>query len=459
MTISNNIIMTLGCIISLVLGGLVILDIQTTILLMIFLIWGYICFKNPTNLLYTLVFLIPFRDIHLISLFWVKNSLIFLLIMILIIKSWKGKINIERKINKISILIFCFVLCIIISLFKSYYNIQTSMYDSLFTSINFTLTNILLFIIAKKFISTEDELKKLFKVVLCSFVVIAVLGIIQYYFESITILIPYVFSPYYYGRVTSTFDNPNYLGTFLSIGCGMWFIQMLNTKKKLNRILSGISLLIIFLAVVFTYSRFSLVLSIVAIFLGIYLNLKSKKSKVLLLIIVPIGIYITMQLIIPFLLDYRMSKVYEGSSFQGSIIQRQSDDMRFSGITAALEAIRQHPFGLGYGTFTNISSNYNTLGININTHNEYMRIWVELGFSGLICFALISIMALIQGFKKINTTNNPIYMAFLIGMIIYALGNFTLNSLENIQLIGYFWVILGVLTADSSKFKKSRKLE
>ncbi|PGM73302.1 hypothetical protein CN952_10695, partial [Bacillus cereus] len=351
------------------------------------------------------------------------------------------------------------VLCIIISLFKSYYNIQTSMYDSLFTSINFTLTNILLFIIAKKFISTEDELKKLFKVVLCSFVVIAVLGIIQYYFESITILIPYVFSPYYYGRVTSTFDNPNYLGTFLSIGCGMWFIQMLNTKKKLNRILSGISLLIIFLAVVFTYSRFSLVLSIVAIFLGIYLNLKSKKSKVLLLIIVPIGIYITMQLIIPFLLDYRMSKVYEGSSFQGSIIQRQSDDMRFSGITAALEAIRQHPFGLGYGTFTNISSNYNTLGININTHNEYMRIWVELGFSGLICFALISIMALIQGFKKINTTNNPIYMAFLIGMIIYALGNFTLNSLENIQLIGYFWVILGVLTADSSKFKKSRKLE
>ncbi|PGM72178.1 hypothetical protein CN952_14880, partial [Bacillus cereus] len=104
MTISNNIIMTLGCIISLVLGGLVILDIQTTILLMIFLIWGYICFKNPTNLLYTLVFLIPFRDIHLISLFWVKNSLIFLLIMILIIKSWKGKINIERKINKISIL-------------------------------------------------------------------------------------------------------------------------------------------------------------------------------------------------------------------------------------------------------------------------------------------------------------------------------------------------------------------
>lgn len=115
---------------------------------------------------------------------------------------------------------------------------------------------------------------------------------------------------------------------------------------------------------------------------------------------------------------------------------------------AALLAVRvafDHPFrGIGYAMFPEYARTSSSLGIYINTHNDYLRLAAESGF-----VALVLLLALLWlGLARRCTADLAVLQALCLA---YAVGLLFANTLTDVLVSAPFWTSLGCLLARSRR--------
>lgn len=118
---------------------------------------------------------------------------------------------------------------------------------------------------------------------------------------------------------------------------------------------------------------------------------------------------------------------------------------------AALLAVRvalDHPLrGIGYAVFPEYARTSSTLGIYINTHNDYLRLAAE---TGLVTLALL-VALLWLGLARRHRAEHAVLQALCLS---YAVGLLFVNALTDLVISTPFWISLGCLLAPAGHRKK-----
>jgi len=122
-----------------------------------------------------------------------------------------------------------------------------------------------------------------------------------------------------------------------------------------------------------------------------------------------------------------------------------NNDVRATAAMFALDVAIQHPLrGVGYAMFAPYAAGPTGLGIYINTHNDYLRLFAE---SGAVALALFLVL-LWLGLRGRRLTPDLVILRAVV--VAYAVGLVFANTLANLTVTGPFWVALGCLTAAST---------
>jgi O-Antigen ligase len=115
-----------------------------------------------------------------------------------------------------------------------------------------------------------------------------------------------------------------------------------------------------------------------------------------------------------------------------------SDTLRGDAASLALRYATSHPFdGIGYGLFPTRSSEDGEEHVELNTHNDFLRLSAEVGAPALAALLILLVPALRRG--NLRTIDNGL-RALLLAQVVSLL---TGNYLSNLQVSGPLWLILG----------------
>lgn len=257
--------------------------------------------------------------------------------------------------------------------------------------------------------------------------IISIFGVLLYS-KGIDIGITYSF------RAKGTFEDPNLFGAYLILSLGITLIYNNLYKKRTI----GINVMLIFIALLFTFSRGG----IIAIFIGALLVflLKFKLKKVMKLMIAgiillsvfyPIGRYYFAQDYTNFFFT-AFQRVTSGGLNDGSAA------LRVYLWDTAFELWKKSPI-IGVGTGQYITSAYLKLSKVVPNipHNTYLTFLAETGTMGFLTFMSLPLF----GFWKVFSSakrGNKLSAYLLISLISISVQAFTIN-LENFRI---FWVFL-----------------
>ena len=229
--------------------------------------------------------------------------------------------------------------------------------------------------------------------------------------------------------VTAMTINGFYLlGVFFSIALGM------REKDKRKSLFWYLGALVIFLAMVYTYTRMALL----AVFFGFFLMVfKMKRFRL-------IGIIIL--LLIPLLIPASMiDRVQQTFSFDMSIF------IRVLAWYHALKQIAAHPlFGIGIST-------WQTWYLNVipftflyaeHPHNLFLRVFVEIGVFGFICYFWI-IYRVMRDFRRrvVKPSQDNYYSVIYIGMLSLLFACLTDVFIQQYDLSVAFWSCIAFMYA------------
>lgn len=233
--------------------------------------------------------------------------------------------------------------------------------------------------------------------------------------------------------VTAMTINGFYLlGMFFAIALGM------KEKDKRKSILWYLGALIIFLGMVYTYTRMALL----AVFFGFFLMMfKMKRFRL-------IGILIL--LMIPLIIPASMiERVQQTFSFDLSIF------IRLLAWYHALRQISLHPFfGIGISTWQTwyLGVIPFTFLYAEHPHNLFLRVFVEIGVFGFISYFWI-IFCVMRDFRKrvVKPSRDQFYSVIYVGMLSLLFACLTDVFIQQYDLSMAFWTCIGFMYALSRK--------
>ena len=264
----------------------------------------------------------------------------------------------------------------------------------------------LLYVLIVNLVTDFKRVSCLVKAVIISTALVSLIGLLQVLGISFTAWIPGFPS-----RITSTFGNPNFLGSFLAITLpltAVFFLISANRKKLvyLAIFITG------FAALLFTRSRGAITASILSfLFMGgiiifgrLQAFIERRRSLAFL------GLLVVVVLFVFIFLDSGSENITkrfaETTSGEGSLFYR----LRIWEST--LNLIRHNFFfGTGLGTFQIYFPQYAfpdfyklvPIGNLLHSENEYLEIWSESGIIGLVLFFWIVSGVFYYAFKFINS--------------------------------------------------------
>lgn len=233
--------------------------------------------------------------------------------------------------------------------------------------------------------------------------------------------------------VTAMTINGFYLlGLFFAIALGM------REKDKRKSLLWYLGAVVIFLGMVYTYTRMALL----ALFFGFFLMIfKMKRFRL-------IGIVIL--LLIPLIIPASMiERVQQTFSFDLSIF------IRLLAWYHAVRQILQQPFfGMGISTWETWYWGiipYTFLYAE-HPHNLFLRVLVEIGIFGFICYFWI-IYRVLRDFRRrvVKPSQDHYYSVIYIGMVSLLFACLTDVFIQQYDLSIAFWTCIGFMYALSRK--------
>ncbi len=352
-------------------AALIIITPEIGILLSLFLLPAFSFFSNPAFVLAILVATTAFsyaiklvRGKRIIKIGLIDISVMFFLAMIY----FSGVITVGGQASYYAAIMSC---CLMLGYFL--------------------IVNI---------IRTEKWLNRCILALVCSGTIVAFIGVIQYilgfavnqwidteYFSNIN------------GRVTSLFENPNYLAAYLAIIFPFALYLTCTQKNKKERFLCFVSCVLIVFATIFTWCRAAWIAMIIcSVF---YLMILSKKT----LRYVMCGVFA-----LPFLPFVLPDNIVTRFLSIGDMAD-SSTLYRVYTWKGSLGILKDHLWGgIGYGAeaFQHIYPMYAYVGIEaaVHSHNLYLQILIGLGIAGLLCFILAMVLYIQKSFEYIKKPFN-----------------------------------------------------
>ncbi len=314
------------------------------------------------------------------------------------------------------------------------------------------------------FIHTWQQIQRLIEIMLCVSLIIAFLGIVQYYtggpVERLWFLFDMEFK--FHGRATSVFSNPNGFGSFLAPMLTMAASYCLwNPVSRLKRILILPVIVLNSWGLFLSFSRGAAIQALFGVAIAglIYcMEIQQMKLswKVLLVIISVLGIFFMAIQYYEIYLQARaissgaenyLAAVYWLNEIQGS-----------SRVHAAIKAIQtfiRHPvLGIGYELF----SAKGMAGVEyfgLAVHNQYLKILAEMGLLGFMPFIILLGTVVKTGMRiwdkhRKQSAKKEVQLTMLLlltGFCTSAFGFLFSDGLFFMPISGYLWIFAGAIFA------------
>ncbi|MFH1202032.1 MAG: O-antigen ligase family protein [Candidatus Omnitrophota bacterium] len=293
--------------------------------------------------------------------------------------------------------------------------------------------------------------------------IIALLGLSELVFHRNFIYEYLVNNPYYseyihWPRIMSTKLHPAVLGSFL-VGCLPFSLYLIKIyKSKISRVLAAISMVLIFLGILFSLTRGSIIAAIVA--LVIYLCLK-KSRLVKKFIFAVIIVYLIFLIASTSIQNPQIKRL----GWQGLVGWFHYRGVRFS---TTFKMFKDHPFfGVGLNNYRPLFDKYHVSKCVAYEFkipdNMYLMILGETGLLGFSLF-LVFIFFLLKGaFKTMPLIRDDslkefllVTMAALIGILV---NMFTYELFYWTEPMYQFWILVGLIVAITQEVRYARDIK
>ncbi len=249
------------------------------------------------------------------------------------------------------------------------------------------------------------------------------------------------------GRITSILGNPNIFAAYLCL-CLPVLLSVLPGKKK-RKFWQIPAFLLLFAAMIFTWSRGAWIGTLVALFFFILLACR-KRARIFffLLALLP-----NLLLFAPDALACRIASIF---SFLGGGVD-SSVYYRFQVWRASLSLFADHLLG-GIGAssenFRRVYAGYAVSGAEaaLHSHNLYLQIGIEMGIFALFAFLLLLLSALRRAVSLRNLVPEdsvciPGIGAFcsILALLVFGITDYVFYDLRVFFL---FFLLLGIITAN-----------
>ncbi len=230
----------------------------------------------------------------------------------------------------------------------------------------------------------------------------------------------------------------NGLAAFVA-GFGVLLLGLYNPKlPRFLKVCVPVVLLACLYTVLFSFSRGAyLAFATGALFVGF-----AKRSIILVLTFASILVVCT---VIPGVAD-RVSGTYtqSGTSTEGTL--DSSAQSRLLVWQDAIELIKTHPLlGTGFDTYRYM----HRVGSLEDTHNYYIKVWLEEGAVGLLLFLVLLEEMIRQGYSLFRSSPDRFLSSLGLGfaacMVASAVANFFGDRWTYQQIVSYWWVLLAVV--------------
>jgi len=264
------------------------------------------------------------------------------------------------------------------------------------------------------------------------------------------------------GRIRGLLDQPNMTGAFLATHAALIFSLALGRIHWMWRLALVGSLFVVFGALVETGSRMGLL----ALFIACMAILLVSPSRKVAFLAVPIVLVVVM---FPEIMPDKIHKRYQSMMAPNPTSTRQGGELvlteenpdssvgtRFAIWKGGLQIIRQYPIlGAGFGLFTKEVAPYMVGHYGYErgraAHNAYIKTAAELGIPALIVLLLTFYAALKHGWESYHGHKDPIVRWVARGLIgatiALACSNMTTSSFQDLEIMGYFWALVGIVLA------------
>ncbi|MEO8396362.1 MAG: O-antigen ligase family protein [Chloroflexota bacterium] len=251
-------------------------------------------------------------------------------------------------------------------------------------------------------------------------------------------------------RVSGPLSDPNYYAQMILMILPLAAYQALAAGRPRTRALAAVCAAIIFMTVIFTYSRAASVAMVILLFLIV-------RERKLNLYKIGFGLAVSALIVFPLLPAGYLDRILTLQSLLGGPTTSQSDLSfrgRLSEMLVAVNMFLDHPV-LGIG-IANYEDNYLTysdqLGIdhrleNREAHSLYLEILAETGLVGEVTFLIVIMsvfLALRRAKRQLKTLDRP-DLVIWVSAVQYSVLSFLLTS---IFLHGaysrYMWLIISV---------------
>ena len=368
----------------------------------------------------------------------IRVGLLFLFIVFVLIDYKSKKISFNNNKNiLLSIVYILFLLCTIPSLF-----VTKSFITSLYTMVKFILFYST-FYLCMRINYSKEEKNILYKTFIFGVLIVCLIGLISYTFGLNLFTLSNNFYPGIKGRIRSTFFNPCYLAAFLVMIFPISLYKLSVSKETKYNIFYIIFSVIVYICLLFTFTRSAMLMFIVIVLISFYLFRKvifNKKVLILFLII------ITLTPIIPGSISFYKKTLDDGklyiqniasfipgvgnsSSGNGNNFNDSSLEDRQSYSLWAKRFGNDHKLtGIGFGGYLkylesdDLYIDYPDYDTNkVPPHSSLNLLYAETGVISLIMFTLFIIICC---FKVLNcyiySRNNDkkLYYVGSIGLLI-----------------------------------------
>ena len=293
---------------------------------------------------------------------------------------------------------------------------------------------------------TAAWLKRLIYAFVSSGTIVAIIGVFQYIFGIFSSgnWVDVRFFSDIRGRVTSVFDNPNVLGMYLCMVFPFALYALNRSQRKNERFLCRISVVLILLCTLLTWSRGAWVaVLITGLLFALFTSQKTIRVLFFLVLSIPF-----MPMILP---ESVLNRFLSIGNLADSSLQ-----YRIYTWKGSVRILKENFWGgIGYGNaaFREVYPQYAYAGIEAaeHSHNLFLQVMVGMGIGGLLILFAVIIFGYQMNLEYIKNTKDTQTKL----MVIAALCAFTAVLIMgvfdfvwyNYRLFFLFWVVLAIACA------------
>ncbi len=303
------------------------------------------------------------------------------------------------------------------------------------------------------------DLRRLRNVLLIVSLVVAGLGVLQYFLPSGLLthlgyspargVLPNFFidSNPEFPRIMSTLRDPNSLGAYLVLPGTLLTIMVLRADSQRRRLIYGGLLLLELAAVYLTFSRSAWAGEAIAIVLVTWWQYRKWSlsmvrrhwpAVIVLVLFLSAGAY-----------SQRHNPIITHQTTLQSPGTLDSNQAHLYKVEHTIKGIEQEPLGHGPGT-AGLASIHTTNGSNLS-EDYYLQVGYETGVLGLLIFVGTQALLYVRLWPRRNT---QLGLALLATFWAYLIINLVLQQWDNEAVAAQWWIVAGVLLASTPGIKK-----